>query len=391
MGARFPPIDFVEFHRERVPDLLAANGALAGPDVAAVDPLALRVGDAVFTYMPDGGTVRLAPGVDDAATVAVMEPEVWSEFAHELRSCFGLMIGEVVSFDRGGFGGLVRWEPALRAVWHGRPIYDEAAVEAITGLDLTRSFALADPEEEMRGQLARAGFVHVRGVFTEHEMQALAEDVERVKESATYDDGRSWWAKNAAGEDVCCRLIYAGERSDVVADTAADPRLRLLVDLAGIDVALSTDRFDGESVVIKNRDVVEGLSDLPWHRDCGMGGHPVHCPGLNVGVQIDAATPENGQLHFLAGSHTSSNHFPTEADLERLPVQAVETERGDVTVHFGHILHAAPPPADPSFPGHGDGRRTLYATFVPPLAFEVVPPGHGYNDAVLEKRGRVSL
>ncbi|MBI2170086.1 MAG: phytanoyl-CoA dioxygenase family protein [Actinobacteria bacterium] len=390
MTARFPPVDFGEFHRRRAPDLLAGNGELAGADVSACGPLALRVGDEAFTYAPAAGSVEIRDGEEDADTVAILEPGVWTEFAHELRSCFGLMIGDVVSFDRGDFSALIRWEPALRAIWHGRPIYDEAAAAQVVDLDLTRAFTPDDADADMAGFLSRAGFLRVRGVFTEHEMDALAEDVERVRSEATYDDGRSWWAKNTEGSDVCCRLIYAGEKSEVAAMTAADERLTRYVALAGADVRLSTDRLDGESVVIKNPDVVEGLSDLPWHRDCGMGGHPVLCPGINVGVQVDGATADNGQLHFLAGSQGSSTHMPSTRDVERLPVQAVETERGDVTVHIGHVLHAAPPPA-----GHlgslTRGRRTMYATFVPPLAFEVVPPGHGYNDAVLEKRGRVAL
>lgn len=385
MTARFPPVDLVQFHREVVPSLLARNGELAAADVAGVEPLAIRVRGDAFTYRLGGGGVEVVEGDGGAATVAVMEPDVWTEFAHELRSCFGLMIGEVVAFDGGDFTGLMRWEPALRAIWHGRPIYDDAAAAALADLDLTRSF---DPDDAdgIRDFIARAGFVHVRAVFSEGEMAAAADEIERLKAMATFDDNRSWWAKNSHGDDVCCRLIYAGERSERLADLAADDRVRRLVELTGADVVQRTDRLDGESVVIKNPDVVEGLSDLPWHRDCGMGGHPVMCPAVNVGIQVDPATEANGRLRFLAGSHTSSNHTPTRRDLDRLPVQGVTTERGDVTLHFGHVLHEAPPPA-----GHHDGRRTQYSTWVNPLAFDVVPPGHGYNDSVLAKRGRVAI
>lgn len=394
MHPAFPPVDFVAFHRDRVPRLIEDNGKLAGGDVAGVAPFALRVGDHAFTYLPDGGvpgggTVAVVEGTDDAATVAVLDADAWSEFAHELRSCFGLMIGEIVSFERGDFGGLMRWEPGLRAVWHGRPIYDERAAQAVAGVDLAQSFT-PDDVAGISAFIARTGFAHVRGVFGPDEMQRAAGEVERLKAAATFDDNRSWWAKNADGDDVCCRLIYAGERSELLAALAADPRIERLVRLTGANVTQRQDRLDGEAVVIKNPDVVEGLSDLPWHRDCGMGGHPVICPGINVGIQIDPATEDNGRLRFLAGSHTSSSHMPSPRDLERLPVQGVETERGDITIHFGHVLHEAPPPG-----GHlgslTRGRRTPYSTWVNPLAFEVVEPGHGYNDSVLAKRGRVNL
>jgi ectoine hydroxylase-related dioxygenase (phytanoyl-CoA dioxygenase family) len=386
MEALFPTIDLDAFHRDRVPELLVANGSLAAGDVSGRGSLALRVGDAAYTYVPGPGTVSVVSGDAEADAVALMSAEAFSDFVQELRSCFGLAVADLVEFPRGRFDDLMRWEPALRALWHGRPIYDDAAADSLAGVDLGRSFAADDEADAMRAFLHRTGYLHVRGVFSPDEMDALGGEVERLKAAATFDDGRSWWARNATGDDVCCRLVYAGERSATLAAAATDPRVERLVALAGADVRLSTDRLDGESVVIKNPDVVEGLSDLPWHRDCGMGGHPVLCPGINVGIQIDGATPDNGQLHFLAGSWRSSNHMPRPGDEERLPVQAVTTEPGDVTVHFGHVLHAAPPPT-----GHHDGRRTLYATFVPPIAFQVVPEHQGYNDAVLARRGRIDL
>jgi ectoine hydroxylase-related dioxygenase (phytanoyl-CoA dioxygenase family) len=126
--------------------------------------------------------------------------------------------------------------------------------------------------------------------------------------------------------------------------------------------------------------VVEGLADLPWHRDCGLGGHPVLCPALNIGIQLDRADAENGQLHFLAGSHRSSGAPPAPGD-DSLPVLAVETAPGDVTVHFGHVLHAAPPPTSPTA-----GRRALYVGFVPPALFDVIGPRQGYNDVLFTEQ-----
>jgi ectoine hydroxylase-related dioxygenase (phytanoyl-CoA dioxygenase family) len=127
-------------------------------------------------------------------------------------------------------------------------------------------------------------------------------------------------------------------------------------------------------VVIKNAGVVEGLSDLPWHRDCGLGGHPLTCPKLNVGIQLDAASAATGRLLFVPGSWRHSWH---RSDLARAPVVAVDTAPGDVTVHLGDVFHAAPPPA-----GTGPGRRVLYLTFMPARAFDAIPAGQSYNDVI---------
>jgi ectoine hydroxylase-related dioxygenase (phytanoyl-CoA dioxygenase family) len=134
-------------------------------------------------------------------------------------------------------------------------------------------------------------------------------------------------------------------------------------------------------VVIKHAGIAEGLSDLPWHRDCGLGGHPLTCPTVNVGIQLDAATAETGRLLFLAGSWDKSCHRGALGDPD-LPIVGVDTEPGDCTVHLGDVLHAAPPPT-----GTGCGRRALYVTFMPPRAFDFIPAGQSYNDVIRARVG----
>jgi ectoine hydroxylase-related dioxygenase (phytanoyl-CoA dioxygenase family) len=88
----------------------------------------------------------------------------------------------------------------------------------------------------------------------------------------------------------------------------------------------------------------EGLGDLPWHRDCGMGGHAVMCPILIVSVYLTPATPESGELRMLPGSW-SRGCGPIDARHPRAPKGAsVRAEPGDVSLHYGDTMHAAPPP-----------------------------------------------
>src|SRR5205823_14087065 len=102
------------------------------------------------------------------------------------------------------------------------------------------------------------------------------------------------------------------------------------------------------------------------------------CPLLNVGIQLDAATPAAGQLQLIAGSHRGTSRLPAGDEVQGLPVAALTTEAGDVTAHGGHTLHPAPPPAD----RHAAGRRALSVTYVSPLTFEMGGPGQGYNDVL---------
>ena len=378
----FAPVDFDRFHDAELPRRIAAgNGALAAGDLRGVPPLAVRLaGGSAWTYVPSAETVAVVAGDQDAATVAELEAPAWSDYANELRTCFGLLYAGQVSFPRGGFDGLVRWEPALRALFHGRPIYDPARVDVPD--DLTRSFTLAD--DGWRDFFARCGFVHLRGVFTPGEVDALAGEAERLFERATPGDGRSWWATRVGGEEVCCRVTYTTLGSEPIAAMAEDARIRQLAELGPPGLVPTLDCLDGFALVVKQPGAVEGLADLPWHQDCGLGGHPVICPGIQIGVQLDAATAETGQLHVLAGSQGTSCHQLRDADERQLPVAVLDTEPGDVTVHDPHTLHAAPPPT-----GTGHGRRALYASFVRPETVAYVGPGRAYNDVLFERDPRV--
>jgi ectoine hydroxylase-related dioxygenase (phytanoyl-CoA dioxygenase family) len=375
----FERLDFDKFHREDVPALLArGNGKLGAPAAAGLGPIAFVLPDGRgWTYDVAGGDVELRPGNDGARTIVRLDEAAWSDFVQEAHTTPGLLYAGLVKFDgQGGYETLDRWEAALRALYAGRPIYDPSAV---ADLDLNRSFRLADPE--LAAYLRRAGFAVLRGVFDADEVAAVSDEIERLRALASPGDRRSWWAKNASGDDVLCRLIYTSLASPAIHEFAMDPRFEQIMELAGTPLVRALDRLDGVSVVIKNSAVVEGLSDLPWHRDCGLGGHPVLCPGFNIGVQLDHANADNGQLHFLAGSHESSGAAPSAKDTD-LPTIAVDTEPGDVTVHFGHVFHAAPPPLSPTA-----GRRALYVTCVAPRLFDVIGVEQGYNDVLFEATG----
>ena len=124
-------------------------------------------------------------------------------------------------------------------------------------------------------------------------------------------------------------------------------------------------------------DIVEGKGDLWWHIDDGVGGSPVMNPLIQTGVQLDVANAANGQVMFMAGSHRYHKRPYAWGEERDLPVVALETEPGDLTVHFGDTMHSTPPPTSPDA-----GRRVLYYKFAQPKTFAWVPPGCHYNDAL---------
>jgi len=135
VSAAFAPLDFSAFHREELPRRLAAgHGAIAAQDeLVALGGLAFRLptGEA-FTYQPRAGGVDVVAGDADAHTVIELAPELWSELAHDLESAPGLLYAGRVRCTRGDAMRFVRWEPGLRAMYHGRPIFSPRAPTCAT-------------------------------------------------------------------------------------------------------------------------------------------------------------------------------------------------------------------------------------------------------------------
>jgi ectoine hydroxylase-related dioxygenase (phytanoyl-CoA dioxygenase family) len=379
--------DFDTFHRVLLPAAVGARdgGAAAARDVGVGRSLAFRVDDGrSYTYRAVDDGITVEPGCDDAAAVAELDTAAFDDLVNERWTIFGLLYPGRMRVSRGSFDDVASWEAALTNLWFGRPIYD-GAVEDLETVDLGRSFRLDDDEDEITRFLHTAGFVLLRGVYSTAEIAALDAEVRRLRAVAAPDDNKSWWATNADGSEVCCRLTYTNERSSLMAGLHEDPRLQRIASWNGTPLRSAPDRLDGHTVVIKNSAVVSGLSDLPWHRDCGMGGHPILCPTLSVGIQLDRADAANGQLWYLAGSHRHTNRISEVDRHPEWPVVRVEAEPGDVTVHFAHVLHVAPPPT--ASDAH---RRTIYVTFNNPAVFDTVPAGKGYNDVVFSQGdGRV--
>lgn len=386
MKTLIPPIDFDAFHREELPRRLAAgNGALAARAIGSLPPLAFRLPDGrAWTYAPCSGGVAIRPGNDDATTLVELSQAAWELFVHEIRTLYRLYYTGDLSFVRGDFEALNRWEPALRTMLHGRPVFDPGALdlrdEVGAPLDLRRSFTLRDDDAEMHHFLREAGFLHLRGVFSPDEIAALCEEAQRLADGATPGDRSSWWARVGSGDTVLCRVNYAGIASARMGALEEDARVRRLAALGGEVVRAVPDRMDGTFVLFKHPDARAGMSDLPWHVDCGFGGHSVFCPSVLVGIQLDAATPETGQLLFVPGSWRTACRQVEDPASEGLPVVGLETERGDCTVHMGDSLHAAPAPLGP-----GRARRTLYVQFYHPAVFGVVEAGKGFNDVIFDQ------
>ena len=157
-----------------------------------------------------------------------------------------------------------------------------------------------------------------------------------------------------------------------------DPRFLGLAEIPGdghVFGARSNNRIEA---LFKPIGIVEGISDVPWHKDCSLGRHSYECCSLTVGISVTGADDVSGQLRVRAGSHRALMWSALDQPGCDLPVVDLPTRTGDVTVHLSCTLHMAQPPVERE-------RRVMYSGFsLPPFDPKAAAEGRARLRAVRE-------
>lgn len=363
------PLPADEVFDEILPPALERNGALAARGLVhkKLPGLGLSVEGRVVTLLEDAGMLRLRDGDTGDGALAELGAPALSDLVQDRQTTMGLAMNSLVRMTRGAFDAWIGWEPVFRALLDGRPVHEPGAIEFRDreggALDLGRRFRLDDDPGEVAHFLREAGFLHVDAVFTEEEMAEVAADLDEAIARAEPDDGASWWAGDSKGVQQAVRVLWFHEKSAALNALLQDDRLQWLSRLTGDG---HEGRMGAEGLV-KPLDIVSGLSDLPWHKDCGQGMHSYLCNGMTVGISITGADRESGALGVVPGSHRANVQTAGRDDSLDMPPIKLETRTGDLTVHCSDTLHRAhKPTARP--------RKVVYTGFrLPPLAGDEVP------------------
>jgi hypothetical protein len=357
------------------PQLLARAVA----DTARAGSLTFLVDDRALTYAsaPDGVSESEQP---DGDTVVRLSPQAWHDLTAQLRTPINLLLAGELEFRAGGFDQLAAWDRTLRYLRAGIPPYDPEHTD-LRGRDPHAAMTLDSTDAELRQQLETMGYLLIKGVFSAEEMAAANAEVDRLAAAAQEGDEQSWWVGTDAGQRLC-RLVYATERSTGLKALETDPRMTRLGHLLGTDMKVAPDRMEGSAVLLKVPGQTRGLSNIPWHQDCGMGGHAIFCPALSIGIQLTGSTPGSGNLLMVPGSHGQTLHYQWDKQVDA-PVVEIDTAPGDVTVHVQDVMHASPKPTAEG------GRRTMYVTFYPPALWDHIGPGEAFNDLVRNRTQQV--
>jgi hypothetical protein len=354
------PVDTRAFFDDELPALIGERAplVLAGARELGVEPFTFATPSGEWTLAFEGDVLGVRSGNGGAAVVELGDDEL-ADVVNDLKTPMTFLTGGTLRMARGNLGDFLDWWVVLRALIDERAVHTRGAVTFEdrhgASLDLTRAFTPDDDDDDIAAFLASAGFLHLRGWFDAGVMHEISADMDRALPTYTRDDGRSWWAKTANGDDRCVRMEFFQEHSARVRELLASERFLRIGRLFADDYQ---PRATGDMIeaLVKPIGVVEGISDVPWHKDCSLGMHSFRCCGLTCGISVTGADARSGQLRVVAGSHRALVQPAFVRSSCDLPIVDLPTETGDVTVHCSCTLHMSQPPVERE-------RRVMYTGF----------------------------
>jgi hypothetical protein len=357
----------VEAFFAELPSLLDEHHGLIGPglDWLRPRPLAIETPEGAWTLTAAGDRVEVRPGIAEDASHVRLAPGQFEDLVDDQQTFMAWFSAGLLDQPVGRLEDLLDWWLVLRAAIDGRAIYAPGSITLSqpdgAPLDLQHTFRPDDDPELMRAFLEEAGFLHIGGLFTADEMATVSADMDAA--APTYDptDGRSWWARTADGANRLVRMQGFDNHSSLTADLLDDVRFRSLGDITGDGHVFGERRADNRvEALVKPIGVVEGISDVPWHKDCSLGRHSYECCSMTVGISVTGADAASGQLRVIAGSHRALVWPAFVRRNADLPAVDLPTNTGDVTVHVSCTTHMAQPPVDHE-------RRVMYTGFSLPV------------------------
>jgi hypothetical protein len=339
------------FFAETFPKLAAAHGHLVAQGVAALNapPLTIEVEGSAWTVLRAGNTVEARRAAVDGALRISLTPDQFSDWAQNQVSFNGFLTLRALELPAGDRVEVSVWDSLWIALLEGWPVTDDAiAFRDRHGapLDLAAAFTPHDDPADIAHFLREAGYLHLKGWLDPADIDRIIADMDRALPHYCEGDGKSWWATLKDGARCCVRMQEFVAHSPTTARVLSGQawaRLRGVV--AGQD-KLAPFLVEGRIIeaLYKPLGVTAGPSDVSFHRDCHLGRHAYVCSRMTVGIPLTSTPAENGGLRVVAGSHRVA--MPVEIAKTRpyLPVVALTTRAGDLTVHLSCTLHEATPP-----------------------------------------------
>lgn len=371
-------LDPASFFSDQLPGLIERHGhlAAAGFDELRARPLSVDVDGFRRTLTRAGERITVTDADIDGAVAIELDPSQFSDWAQQIQTFSALASVGELRMSHGSDRQIDVWDALWIALLEGWPVVDPNLTFVDrhgAPVDLARFFTPDDDAGDVAHFLRQAGYLHLRGWLDPTEMAQVAEDMNRALGHYTDGDGRSWWATVADGTRRCVRMQHFVEHSPTTAAFLQSTRWNQLRETISGDDQLIQSPVQGNCIeaLIKPLAVAQGVSDIPWHRDCTLGRHAYGCSSTTVGISVTPGAETTGLLRVVAGSHRVAMPPVLAYKDSYLPIVALPTQAGDVTVHLSCTLHEAMPPLTAE-------RKVMYTGFglEPRPGDDQADPGH---------------
>lgn len=350
------PVDVGVFFRETLPSKLDAHHHLtaSGASELGLEDFCIEVDGAPHTLTWNEDRCSIVPGHNGSARVRLSADQL-TDIVNDQSTPIALMSNALLDMPEGGLPDFLNWWLVLRSALDGCRLHATGDVNFT--MDTHRSFTLDDSDEDMRRFLEEAGYLHIRGFFSEEEMAAVAADFPKAAQNYEKGDVQAWFAETHDGNEHLVRMEGFDRYSETALSLINEDRFLRVAGIPGCGHEVVREPGNLISALHKPIGVVKGISDLPWHKDCSLGRHSYECCNLVIGISVDGANAECGQLRVVPGSHRALM-WPAPCIQPGLDLQAIElpTETGDITVHLSCTLHMSDAPVKRT-------RKVLYTGF----------------------------
>lgn len=230
------------------------------------------------------------------------------------------------------------------------------------------------------GQLDNDGYCILQNVFTTQEMDSLANVIETHQRRQEQDLIRKGGTEGISRAGEISFTNNLAEQDDAIRDFVLRPEF----------VAISTQLLGPDIDLYWNQSVFkqpEGTKQFPWHQDDGyMAVDP--SPYLTLWLALNGATPENGCISVLPGSHKRGlvPHEPSDIGLQchslDHPDQGVlaPASAGSIVVFYSLLFHK-------SGSNRSKGTRKAYVIQYSPAGLRNAATGEPFPGKIPVARG----
>ena len=372
-------VEAERFFGEILPPLFDAHQAKIAPGARelVLKDFCIETDGEPFTLCWNDDRVSVMPG-SQGKVRARLTREQLSDLANDQSTPVAWMSNRVLDMPEGGLADFLNWWLVLRAALDGRRIYARGDVRFEGAV--RRSFTSDDSDEDMRAFLEEAGYLHIKGLFSEDEMAAVEADFPKAAPHFEKGDPRGWFVTTKDGEERLVRMEGFDRYSDTTVSLIDEDRFLRIGRIPGLGHEPRRASGSRVSALHKPIGVVKGISDVPWHKDCSLGRHSYECCSMTVGISVTGADAMSGQLRVLPGSHRALV-WPAPAVQPGIDLEPVDlpTQTGDVTVHLSCTQHMSQPPVERT-------RKVLYTGFAQkPVDFKAADKNRQRLNAVRSK------